>query len=333
MIRISQSTTVTDTSQVSSARRIATQSAGQVGLGEVGAGHAALVTTELATNLVKHAEGGAILFGTDDDPRALVIVSLDRGPGIANVNVAMQDGHSTAGSPGNGLGAIVRHSSFFDVYSHVAGGTAILCRIDGEPAPPRFVPRRFAVGGICMPKQGEEHAGDAWLAIANGEELTVEVADGLGHGVFAAEASTAALRVLAENASMTLERILDDTHAALRPTRGAAVGIARIHAAAGKVDFGGVGNIAGTIATPDASRRVVSLNGIVGHEMRRVQTFAYPWTEESALVLASDGVSATWSVAAYPGLLQHDPALIAAVLYRDHCRGTDDATIVVVKQT
>jgi len=122
-----------------------------------------------------------------------------------------------------------------------------------------------------------------------------------------------------------------EMHGVMRPTRGAAVGIARIEAASGRLDFCGVGNIAGTIASDDAVRRVVSLGGIVGHEMRKVQTFAYPWTASSVLVMQSDGVSASWNASAYPGLLQRDPAVIAAVLFRDHCRGNDDATVVVAR--
>jgi serine/threonine protein phosphatase PrpC len=164
------------------------------------------------------------------------------------------------------------------------------------------------------------------------ETVTIGVADGLGHGPAAATASAAAVRVFAEQTERTLDRILEDAHGVLRPTRGAAVGLARIYLAQGRLEFSGVGNIAGTIVGEDgATRRVVSLNGIVGHEMRKVQTFSYPWTASSVLILQSDGVSASWNPATYPGLLQHEPALIAAVLYRDHCRGTDDATVVVAK--
>ena len=125
--------------------------------------------------------------------------------------------------------------------------------------------------------------------------------------------------------------MLQDAHGALRPTRGAAVAITRLHLTVGRADFIGVGNIAGTIVTDDAMRKTVSLPGIVGHEMRKVQSFSYPWLASSVLILQSDGVSANWNAANYPGLMQHEPALIAAVLYRDLCRGTDDATVVVAK--
>jgi anti-sigma regulatory factor (Ser/Thr protein kinase) len=326
---------VTDASEVAGARRVAAQCAGALRLSETATGKVALVTTELATNILKHGGGGSILFGSDhDQERVLTIIAFDKGRGIENVNAALRDGFSTAGSPGTGLGAIQRKAASFDLYAFPDRGTAVLCTIaDEAPRRPLFdAPSRISVGGVCLPVAGEEHPGDAWTSIATRDTVTIGVADGLGHGPAASTASSAAVRVFSEQKERTLEQIMEDTHGVLRPTRGAAVGLARIHLAYGRLDFSGVGNIAGTIIGEDgATRRVVSLNGIVGHEMRKVQTFSYPWTASSVLIMQSDGVSASWNPATYPGLLQHEPALIAAVLYRDHCRGTDDATIVVAK--
>ncbi|HYK05526.1 MAG TPA: SpoIIE family protein phosphatase [Thermoanaerobaculia bacterium] len=332
---MSRAVRVSDASEVAGARRIAAQCAGALRLSETAAGRAALVTTELATNILKHGGGGSILFGSDHDIEGvLTIIAFDKGNGIENVNAAMRDGFSTAGSPGTGLGAIERSAATFDLYAFPDRGTAVLCTIADEvPKRPLFeAPSRISVGGVCIPLPGEEHSGDAWTSIATRETVTIGVADGLGHGPVAATASAAAVRVFSEQTERTLDRILEDAHGVLRPTRGAAVGLARIYLAQNRLEFSGVGNIAGTIIGEDgAMRRVVSLNGIVGHEMRKVQTFSYPWTASSVLIMQSDGVSASWNAAMYPGLLQHEPALIAAVLYRDHCRGTDDATVVVAK--
>jgi len=329
LIRIGQILPINDTSQIAPARRTATHCAETLRLGATAAGKAALVATELATNILKHGDGGSLLIGTSDDPTALVLVSIDRGRGIGNVQAAMADGFSTAGSPGTGLGAITRNVSAYDLYTQADRGTAILCRIDAEGPRPAFTARRFAIGGVCLPKPGEDQSGDSWTASMTREYIDVAVADGLGHGILAATASSTAVRVIAANAKKKLEHIYEETHGALRSTRGAAVGIARV--GHNRVEFAGVGNIAGTIAGDDATRRMVSLNGIVGHEMRRVQSYSYPWSEHAVLILASDGISTSWNLNNYPGLLQHDPAIIAAVLYRDHSRGNDDSTVVVLK--
>lgn len=334
MTRLDRVIRISDSSEVAGARRAALQCAEAQRMSENCAAQAALVATELATNLLKHGGGGSIVFGAEaSGGPSLTIVAFDKGRGIANVNSALRDGYSTAGSTGTGLGAVSRASTFFDLYTLPDRGTVVLCRIEDEAAlkPVLSAPNRISVGGICVPYPGETESGDAWLAVSTRDVVTISVIDGLGHGQGAAAASATAMRVFAGNSGEPLERMLQDAHDAMRATRGAAVGISRIHAAAGRLDFSGVGNIAGTIDAQEAMRRVVSLNGIVGHEMRKVQTFSYPWTASSVLVMQSDGVSASWNGAHYPGLMQHHPALIATVLYRDHCRGTDDATVVVAK--
>lgn len=333
LIRLEKVVAVSDASGVAAARRIATQFAEAVRVSETTVGRVALVATELATNLIKHANGGSLLCGSSRDGNRVCLISIDKGPGLVNLAAAMRDGFSTAGSAGTGLGAMSR-SAEVDVYALPNRGTAVLCTIADDtprPASPLNAPPRVRVSGICVPKTGEEQPGDDWTALAGRDQLTLCVADGLGHGLGAATASRAAIESFEQRPDDSLERLLQDAHGALRPTRGAAIGLARVHATAGRVDFAGVGNIAGAIADESNTRRVVSLNGIVGHEMRKVQSFAYPWTASSILILHSDGVSANWSTSNYPGLLQHDPALIAAVLYRDHARGHDDATVVVAR--
>jgi anti-sigma regulatory factor (Ser/Thr protein kinase) len=332
-MRASQVVRVADTSEVAAARRVALDCASELGLSETAAAKAALIVTELATNLIKHASAGTMIFGADDLTGALTITCLDKGRGLDNVAAAMRDGFSTAGSSGTGLGAIRRAATSFDVYALADRGTAIFCRVadDASRPPPVVAPQRITLGGICVAKPPEVESGDAWEVMITRDVVTVAVVDGLGHGPAAATAANAAVRVFRESESHDLERMLQDAHAAMRATRGAAVGIARIFAAHSRVEFCGVGNIAGTIVGEDTVRRAVSQNGIVGHEMRRLQTFSYPWTASSVLVMQSDGVSASWNAAHYPGLMQRDPALVAGVLYRDQCRGTDDATVVVAK--
>ena len=334
MIRVTRIVRVVDSSEVAQARRVASQCSEAMGLSDTAAGRVALLTTELATNLVKHGGGGSILFGSDDvRAKTMHIMAIDKGRGIASVPTAMSDGYSTSGSPGTGLGAMTRSAASLDLYTLPDKGTVITCTIDDEPVRthPVPAPRTYPIAGICLPKAGESAFGDSWAAHATNDVVTLMLADGLGHGPLAETASTAAVRVFSERPELPLEHLLQELHGALRPTRGAAVGLARIYVNQRRVEFAGAGNIAGTIAADGGTRKTVSLPGIVGHEMRKLQTFTYPWEASSVLILQSDGLSANWSAASYPGLLQKDAATIAAVLYRDHCRGNDDATVVVAK--
>src|SRR5258705_5863131 len=180
---------VVDESQVGEARRAMAALAQGAGLDSTAAGIAALVTTEAATNLVKHAGGGEILLRAVDD--GVEVIALDRGPGMADVSASLRDGHSTAGTQGNGLGAIRRMATTFDIYSGAGQGTAVLARIRPRPAP--RTEARLEVGAVSLPKSGETVNGDAWLAGSTARGARILVVDGLGHGPMANDAAQAAV--------------------------------------------------------------------------------------------------------------------------------------------
>lgn len=313
---------VSESSSVGQVRRAAASTGRRLGLDADTIARASLVITELATNLIKHTSGGVMLIGRDDAAGdTLEILALDSGPGIASVPDALSDGHSTAGTPGTGLGAISRHADFFQLYTRSGHGTAALARFgrggqrSGTPA---------MLGGLSVPIHGEEVSGDGWCS--NGHGLMV--VDGLGHGQQAHDAAVAACNAFGNAGGSTTER-MNILHDALRGTRGAAVAIAEADTAAGVLRFCGVGNISATIVDPRARRSAVSMHGIVGHQMREAREFTYPWSRQSSLIMHSDGLTTKWNLDAYPALLARDPVLIAAVLWKDHRRQNDDSTVVV----
>jgi hypothetical protein len=65
--------------------------------------------------------------------------------------------------------------------------------------------------------------------------------------------------------------------------------------------------------------------------MPRPREVTVPWTKDSILVTHTDGLSAKWNLESYPGLKVRDPALLAAVLFRDHARQRDDATVIAYR--
>jgi serine phosphatase RsbU (regulator of sigma subunit) len=164
-----------------------------------------------------------------------------------------------------------------------------------------------------------------------GMEL-VMVADGLGHGPGAAEASTEAVAAFTRAKDPTPGVILEEVHLALRHTRGAAVAIAQIDAEGERVRFAGAGNISGLVANGSSQQHMISHPGTAGHNVRKIQEFFYRWTATSTLVMHSDGINTNWRIDAYSGIAQHDPSLLAAVLLRDASRGRDDACVVVGRE-
>jgi anti-sigma regulatory factor (Ser/Thr protein kinase) len=323
---------VTEETQVFEARRIASKMASDLDWPSNSAGALAIVVTEMATNLVKHARGGQIhlSFCERADSVGIEILAYDRGPGAMELQGWIRDGFSTVGTPGTGLGAIVRLAHEFDAYSQEGKGTCMVARLYAESDYREPENSPFTLGAVRVPVPGERECGDDWgVAMANGK-LTILMADGLGHGPGAAEASREAVAIFRRVAEPSPKPLIEEIHRGLRHTRGAAVAAAQIDPAENLLRYCGIGNISGMVITPKETSQMVSHNGTAGHNARKIQEFNYRWPPGAALVMHSDGVTTSWRMEAYPGLLRHHPSLLSAALLRDASRGRDDVCVVTV---
>jgi anti-sigma regulatory factor (Ser/Thr protein kinase) len=323
-------TPVQEISQVGHARRAAIELARTAGCDDERISRIALVATELATNLVKHAGGGALAVHpfADRDGRGVELMALDSGPGISDIDRCMVDGYSTAGSRGIGLGAIVRQSSRFAIFSRPGLGSAVMARIAVEPDRDAL---KTELGCVMDAYPGETVSGDGWSFAASTAGRSILLVDGSGHGPEANRAAQVAIELFRDRANDDCVRLVESMHQALMPTRGAAVGIARIDSAAKVVRFVGVGNIAAALINDGTARRMVSHYGTAGHIAPRIREFAYPFIGSPLVVLHSDGLTTRWDLDAYPGLAAQHVSLIAGVLFRDHRRGRDDASVVAMR--
>jgi anti-sigma regulatory factor (Ser/Thr protein kinase) len=340
---------VQDSTRVRDVRVAAEAACARAGLDAHATAVAALVATELGTNLVKHAGGGSILIHLAapsdtlaEDVPCVQIASLDHGPGIDNVPAAMRDGHTTASSSlGAGLGTCRRVADEFDLHSRPGRGTVAVARITPARTPggphPRETRSRSGTraGGITTSLAHAEHSGDAFSGVRSGPRVTLMLVDGLGHGEKAADASTAAVDELRRCADLPPAEILRRLHAALRVTRGAAVGVAQLDEDTGRLSFAGVGNIGARLRTDGAWQPLISHPGIVGaHFPATVPLRETAWTPESLLVLHSDGLPSRWVPPDDPLLGAHDPAVVAASVLRDAGSAArplrDDASVAVL---
>ncbi len=322
-----------DGSAVSEARRAAAGLAAKLAFQEPDAGKVALIVTELSTNLLRHAGGGELILnqlGSGSGRAGIGILTLDKGPGIENVGEALRDGYSTAGGAGTGLGAVRRLATALDIYSSETG-TAVFTEVwtGAGGAPPAS--SGVDAGCVSLTMPGEQANGDACVIRADGSRVRCIIADGLGHGHDAAQASSAALASFLNNPELSPGPAIALMHSALRATRGAAIAVAQIDSSRREVCFAGVGNIGGVIISPGRDHNMVSHNGTVGHEMRKIQEFQYPWVAGSVMLLNSDGVSTRRRPGHLQALFSRPATLIAGVIYRCGARERDDATVVVVK--
>jgi anti-sigma regulatory factor (Ser/Thr protein kinase) len=328
--------TLTDQSGVAEARRASIQIAQSLGFSDKYQADAALVVTEAATNILKYAGRGEISLrpyreGAMDGQQGLEVLALDKGPGIANLDLAQRDGYSTGGSLGAGLGTMVRLSTLFDIYSTEGGGTALLARIAGAKGA-ASQPPGYEFGARSTPKAGQEVCGDAWSVHRVHGKLGVALLDGLGHGPLASEASARAVGIFQNfNGDDTPSDVLRRAHEGLKSTRGAVMAVALFDPSTASVAFAGVGNIVGIVVSGEVTQHLLSTDGTVGYNMRLVRESTLDWKPGSVLIATTDGLSTRWNLNRHPGLTQRHPSLIASVLHRDFARDTDDATVVVVK--
>lgn len=328
MRHIHKSIALTDRSSVGEARRSAISVATLLGFDEGRRNDIGIAATEAANNVILHANSGELLicFSGEEGSWVLDLTSIDSGPGISDISLAMEDGFSTIGTPGQGLGAMARLSDLSSIYSVPDKGTVNWCRFSQKRnAPP--VP----VGIVSVPVRGETLCGDGFFMQRGDRHSIYVVVDGLGHGSGAAEAADEALLVVRATVHASAVEILQRTHDALRKTRGAAMSLALVDHERNILTYAGVGNIGAVLSTGTVSRTLVSQNGTLGAILPRLQEYSLPIERGTLLLMFSDGLTSKTGISGYPGIQGRHPAVIAGVLYRDFSRKRDDASILVAR--
>jgi anti-sigma regulatory factor (Ser/Thr protein kinase) len=323
---------VSGQSDIGECRRGAKRLGDRFQFDETSSGRIAIIATELATNIVRHAGSGEILLQVLDDgiSQEFEVLAIDKGPGMRNLDACMTDGFSTGGTAGQGLGAVSRLSSTFDIHTAEGKGTVVLARIAQNAQSARTTDTRsIQLGAINIAVAGEIECGDTWRVAQSGTRVSVLVADGLGHGPLAATAAQGAATAFIEQPFDDPSATMLNLHRRLMGTRGAAAACALLDVDGSNIKYSGIGNITGSVVTLERSRGMVSHNGTLGVQFLRSQLFEYDWPRGSHVVMHSDGLSARWTLPAYPGLQMRHPGVIAALLYRDFARRRDDATVIV----
>ena len=326
-IAFSESVSVTDISSIGEVRRSAAAAAHRLGLDEIRSGELTLLATEVSRNVLMHGGGGEVVVAgvKQSDHTLAQILALDRGAGIDNVALALSDGYSTGGTMGNGMGAMKRLASRFDIFTG-RSGTIVLLEIGN-------LERRhdISVAGIAIPIPGEQVCGDGWYCHQDPERTVALLVDGLGHGLGAAEAAQEAIAVFRKYTNAGPEEILTCVHDALRKTRGAVAAVVEIRPNERKMVHAGIGNISAVLHSGGTSKSLVSFNGTLGVTVQKFREYSSEWNPDSVLIMHSDGLQTKWDVSKYPGLLSRHPSLICGALFRDFRREHDDTSIVVLK--
>jgi anti-sigma regulatory factor (Ser/Thr protein kinase) len=328
-----QTVEVHHSSDVGEARRAARTIADTLGFALQACEEIAIAMTELATNLIKHAHGGKLILTplTAGGRKGLEIKSEDNGPGIADVERAIGDRFSTAGTLGTGLGAVNRLMDELEIDSHRGSGTRIVCRKWLRVLRPSLRPCPLAFGVATRPRPSCDLNGDAFVVAKWSESALVGLIDGLGHGQFAHRAALSARNYVEGHYDLPLDQIFLGTGRACRTTRGVVMALARFDWGEGRLVFASIGNIEARVFPKASPFRFIIRRGVIGLNAPRPVAVENPWPFDHVLVLHSDGISTHWDWKDLQDWENRPASEIANELLKRNAKESDDATVIVVR--
>lgn len=332
----SQSIDVSQVGDEARARQAGKSMAHELGFGLREREEVAIVVSELASNLLKHAGHGTLTLIPlrDNERTGIQIESVDDGPGIADVEQAITDGFSTAGSLGYGLGAVNRLMDEFDITSRnrEGKGTRIVCQRWRSLKNPALKPCPLDIGAATRPYPAMEKNGDAFVLVRWGESVLVGIIDGVGHGPLAYQAAREAQLFVEKHSDKPLESLFFGVGRACHGTQGVVMALARFDWGRERLTFASVGNIESHVFACPQKMNFVVRRGLIGLNAPNPVVTEHRWVPSQVIVLHSDGVSARWEWDDYPELWEASAVNVAQQLLYRQARDNDDATVVVVKE-
>src|SRR5579862_7921749 len=176
-----------DEASVSTARERVRDAGQQLNLDKKVVESVALIASELTHNQLAHARHGYFAVNPIERNgiKGLQVLAADLGPAIKSPRLALQDDNSTSGSLGAGLGAVCRVADEVVFDDRIDEGFCVIARKFEKPN----MPRSCEIAIMGRPYPGEVISGDDAVFFESESTFMAAVADGMGHGHYAREAS------------------------------------------------------------------------------------------------------------------------------------------------
>ncbi|PWU12869.1 MAG: hypothetical protein C5B50_20675 [Verrucomicrobia bacterium] len=293
-----------------------------------------LTVSELASNLLKHGDGGTLQFIPlqQQNQHGIQIVSQNQSRSSADLERALTDGFSTRGTLGAGLGAINRFMDSVEFQPSARSGLRIVCRrwVRPDTGNLRERPLEFAAATRSWRLAAEN--GDAFVVQQWDGHALAGVIDGLGHGSGAQRAAMAARQYLEHHFDQPIDALFRGVERACRATRGVVMCVARFDLLRQTLQLAGIGNIEVRLLGSSAPFKFVIRRGVLGMASAPKPVVSqHAWTPECVLVMQSDGVKNNWQPDEVKSIPGNNPVLIAKHLLDRYGTMNDDSTVLVVK--
>jgi anti-sigma regulatory factor (Ser/Thr protein kinase) len=302
----------------------------QVGFTPQECAEIALAVRELATNLLRHADSGAIgICGSDG---TITIEACDHGPGMVDPDAAQRDGYSTVGSLGYGLGTVNRAMDDLRIVSSHHTGTTVTARRSVRPLRGVGGGEPLDVGIATVPLFGQAKNGDDYIDMHWGTCRLVGVIDGIGHGPLAHTAARAARTYVEHHFDQPLDAIFRGAEIECRGSRGVVMALARLDWDRSELEFASVGNIEARLLHADMSHNLIARRGIVGLTSPPPIVSVQQWQPDATLILHSDGIRSHWGRGVVDDVLDASASVLARAILSRLRKDTDDATVLVMRR-
>ena len=310
------------------------------------------MVSELGSNILKYARQGSVKI-CRKEARDLVDIELwaeDKGPGIVNIDLALQDHFSTGGTLGLGLPGVKRMADEFWIRSAPDAGTVVFVRkrIQGPSVVPKINPAHPAepalvrgagpadgavawdVGSSVRPCLGYVMSGDAAIIKETESALLLVMVDATGHGKVAHANAQRVVHLVNETGLTDLIPLSQAIHRELQGTPGAAVGLLRIDLTRPEVRYLGVGNI--RAARIGRHRwRGLSRDGVMGSRLPNPYEQRETLEPGDLLMLWTDGLPELESQHMAKSLSYKSAPIIAKTLVAKLGKAHDDVGCLVLK--
>jgi len=323
-----EATPVIDAASVSVVRERVREEAARARLDVVQAASLVNVASELAQNQLVHARGRrAVVVRTiaREGQEGVEVVAADEGDGILDVARALDAHPKGQGSLGVGLAAANELADEMDFDVRCGEGTCVRARKFRS-----YTTRCRRVGVYGRPYPGERTSGDDAAFARGADGLLFTVADGLGHGELARQASSRAVNLVPTNLERSLDSLMADAHGALQESRGAVVLAGRI--ASDHVDLVAIGNVTAHVYGLQKTKRFTGTSFVVGArgEHRRPAAESVQLDPRDVLVICSDGIRSGLDLTGERELLLEHPIVVAQRVVERFARPDDDALVMVI---
>ncbi len=307
-----------------------------------------IVASEMLSNQIKYSrqtgmvqlwysEPSADMQKKNSAPVTVDIFAMDYGPGILDIDKALQDGYTTSRTMGKGLGSIKRLADEYDVYSQIVTKEKTNKLWHGVAVWARFYlhseecPQQYQVGVFERAYRDSNFNGDNIQLQITKNQLACLHVDATGHGQTAQKIIDKLHSIRTNIYKASASNMLDIVDRTLTGTAGAAGVAVKYNLTSCICEYSAVGDMRLLYLEHQKMKMLEVSPGTLGDVSRNHDSKQIQLEKGAILISTSDGIRRNWTMETFTGLWTKHAQIIAFVLGNQKGRASDDQSMIVLK--